>query len=86
MTTEGLKSVPCAKVALEEIPDNLALFKDLFGGKEVRRQFSILNPEYTAEAAGKVSELYRMLMKGIEENSNLPEAKKKEFEEKSPSL
>ena len=86
MTEGGLKGIPCAKVALEEIPNNLNLFKSLFGGEEVRRQFGILNPEYTEMAAREVADLYDALKKDVEKNPRFSEAKKKEFEEKIPLI
>ena len=86
MTEGGLKGIPCAKVALEEIPNNLNLFKSLFGGGEVRRQFGILNPEYTEMAAGEVADFYDALKRDVEKNPRFSEAKKKEFEEKIPLI
>ena len=86
MTEGGLKGIPCAKVALEEIPNNLNLFKSLFGGEEVRRQFGILNPEYTEMAAREVADLYDALKRDVEKNPRFSEAKKKEFEEKIPLI
>ena len=86
MTEGGLKGIPCAKVALEEIPNNLNLFKSLFGGEEVRRQFGILNPQYTEMAAKEVADLYDALKKDVEKNPRFSEAKKKEFEEKIPLI
>ena len=86
MTEDGLKGIPCAKVALEEIPNSLNLFKSLFGGEEVRRQFGILNPEYTEMAAREVADLYDALKRDVEKNPRFSEAKKKEFEEKIPLI
>ena len=86
MTEGGLKGIPCAKVALDEIPNNLNLFKSLFGGEKVRRQFGILNPEYTEMAAREVADLYDALKKDVEKNPRFSEAKKKEFEEKIPLI
>ncbi|MBQ1374319.1 MAG: class I SAM-dependent DNA methyltransferase, partial [Aeriscardovia sp.] len=86
MTNEGIKGIPCAKDALEEIPNNLNLFKSLFGGDEVRKRFGILNPQYTEMAAREVADLYDALKKDVEKNPRFSEAKKKEFEEKIPLI
>lgn len=85
MTDDGIKGIPCAKVALEEIPDNLNLFKNLFGGEEVRRQFGILNRQYTEMAAKEVAALYNVLKDDVD-NPRFSEAQKKEFEEKIPLI
>ena len=85
MTNEGIEEKTCAKVALEEIPDNLNLFKSLFRGEEVRRQFGILTPEYTEMAAKEVAHLYDALKKDVG-NPRFSEAQKKEFEEKIPLI
>ena len=72
--------------SLEELPKKAGLFKKLFSGEEVRKQFSILAPEYTDEAAEKVSALYRVLVEGVESNQRLSRAKKNEYEEKIPLI
>ena len=86
MTEDGLEGIPCAKVALEEIPDNLDLFKDLFERGEVKNGFEILRPQYTEMAARKVADLYEALKKDVEKKSRFTEAKKKEFEENIPLI
>ncbi|MBR4399734.1 MAG: class I SAM-dependent DNA methyltransferase [Aeriscardovia sp.] len=86
MTEEGLKGTPCVKVSLEELPESLDYFKNLFGGEEVKKQFGILNPEYTALAAEKVKELYKMLVEGLKGKTRLSESAKEKFEEKIPLI
>ena len=86
MTEEGLKGAPCVKVSLEELPESLDYFKNLFGGEEVKKQFGILNPEYTALAAEKVKELYKMLVEGLRGKTRLSESAKEKFEEKIPLI
>ncbi|MBO7671702.1 MAG: class I SAM-dependent DNA methyltransferase, partial [Aeriscardovia sp.] len=85
MTNEGIEGEPCAKVALEEIPDNLGLFKDLFGGEEVKTRYSILNPEATKKAADLIHDLYQLLLDGVDA-TKLSAAKKEEYKKKIPLI
>lgn len=84
-TEDGVKGIPCAKVALEEIPGNLGLFKDLFGGEEVKTRYSILNPEATKKAADLIHNLYQLLLDGVDA-TKLSEAKKEEYKKKIPLI
>ncbi|MBQ1348665.1 MAG: hypothetical protein IIY58_04865, partial [Aeriscardovia sp.] len=84
-TEDGVKGIPCAKIALEEIPDNLGLFKDLFGGEEVKTRYSILNPEATKKAADLIHDLYQLLLDGVDA-TKLSEAKKEEYKKKIPLI
>ncbi|MBO6021106.1 MAG: hypothetical protein J6P10_03095, partial [Aeriscardovia sp.] len=84
-TDDGTKGIPCAKVSLEEIPDNLGLFKDLFGGEEVKTRYSILNPEATKKAADLIHNLYQLLLDGVDA-TKLSAAKKEEYKKKIPLI
>ena len=84
-TEDGVKGIPCAKIALGEIPDNLGLFKDLFGGEEVKTRYSILNPEATKKAADLIHNLYQLLLDGVDA-TKLSEAKKEEYKKKIPLI
>ena len=86
LTEDGIKGIPCAKVALEEIPESLGLFKDLFGGNEVKTRFSILNPKATEDAAGLVENFYNLLFESVEGNARLGREEKRKYEERIPLI
>ncbi|MBQ1804085.1 MAG: hypothetical protein II014_02325, partial [Bifidobacteriaceae bacterium] len=71
---------------LEEMPEKADLFRKLFSGEEVRKQFSILAPEYTEQAANEVSSLYALLTESVESDSELSQEEKEKYEEKIPLI
>lgn len=86
-TPEGIKGETYAECAWEEIPQKLELFEKLFkvGGKP-EEEYSILDAEHTEEAADDISELYKSLLKGIENDEDLDEEEKKKYEEEIPLI
>ena len=69
MTNEGITGNPCTKITLEEIPDNLGLFKDLFGGEKVTKQ------ENAVDKADEVASIAAELRKALETSVDQAESR-----------
>lgn len=66
-TKAGRNGRIAEECVLEEIPEKLELFKELFRGKRIKAKFSILDEESTKEVAKSVSKFYNILERGIDD-------------------
>ena len=79
-TKEGLEGEKYEECTLEEIPNKIELFIELFHGQAPEKQYSILDASNTEKAADKISGLYSMLS---EEIKSLPVSQEVKEEYKS---
>ena len=76
-TKEGLEGEKYEECTLEEIPDKIELFIELFHGQAPKEEYSILDASNTEKAADKISGLYSMLLEEIESLPISQKAKEK---------
>ena len=76
---KGLWGEEYEECGLEEIPDKIELFIELFHGQAPKEEYSILDASNTEKAADKISSLYSMLSEEIE---SLPVSRKAKEEYK----
>ncbi len=76
-TKEGLEGEKYEECTLEEIPDKIELFIELFHGQAPKEEYSILDASNTEKAADKISGLYSMLSEEIESLPISQKAKEK---------
>lgn len=82
---EGIKGEKHEECLLEEIPEKLELFTELFNGQAPREEYSILDAESTEIAAGKISNLYSLFSEEID-SLPLTDEDKKEYKKQIPLI
>ena len=82
---KGLQGEKYEECTLEEIPDKIELFIELFHGQVPKEEYSILDASNTEKAAEKISGLYSMLSEEIESLPVSQEAKE-EYKRQIPLI
>ena len=84
-TKEGLEGEKYEECTLEEIPDKIELFIELFHGQAPKEEYSILDASNTEKAADKISGLYSMLSEEIE-SLPISQKAKEEYKRQIPLI
>ena len=82
---EGIRGEKYEECALEEVPEKLELFIELFHGRPPKEEYSILDAPSTEKAAEKISKLYSLFAEEID-STPLSDNSKSRYKKQIPLI